>query len=139
LARHGKRAGKERPDVSEQQNRDALERYLETFERQDMDTALELLHDDYVEEYPQSGERIRGKDNWRRIAENYPGLPSVIERSHVLSGDLGVMKMTLDYDGNRVYACGIVNFEEGKIRRGRWYFAEPFEAPEWRAQWVERM
>jgi hypothetical protein len=23
--------------------------------------------------------------------------------------------------------------------RDRWYFAEPFEAPEWRAQWVERM
>jgi hypothetical protein len=125
--------------MSEQPNRDALERYLETFERRDIDTALELLHDDYVEEYPQSGERIRGKDNWRKIAENYPGLPSVIERSYVLSGDLGVMKMTLAYDGNRVYACGIVDFEEGKIGRGRWYFAEPFEAPEWRAQWVERM
>jgi hypothetical protein len=139
LAGHGKQVGKERPDVSEQQNRDALERYLETFERQDIDTALELLHDDYVEEYPQSGERIRGKDNWRKIAENYPGLPSVIEHSYVLSGDLGVMKMTLDYDGNRIYACEIVDFEEGKIKRTRAYFAEPFEAPEWRAEWVERM
>jgi hypothetical protein len=26
-----------------------------------------------------------------------------------------------------------------KMRRDRWYFAEPFEAPKWRAQWVERM
>jgi hypothetical protein len=33
----------------------------------------------------------------------------------------------------------IVEFEEGKIKRARTYLAEPFEAPQWRAQWVERM
>jgi ketosteroid isomerase-like protein len=49
--------------VSEQQNRDALERFLQLFERGDLDAAADLLHDDYVEEYPQSGERIRGKQN----------------------------------------------------------------------------
>ncbi len=125
--------------MSEQQNRETLERYLQAFERQDLDAMEELLYDDYVEEYPQSGERIRGKDNWRKIAENYPGLPNVMDHSYVVSGDLGVMKMTLEYDGNRVYACEIVDFEDGKIKRARAYFAEPFEAPEWRAQWVERM
>jgi ketosteroid isomerase-like protein len=125
--------------MSEQQNRDTLERYFQAFERQDLDAMEELLHDDYVEEYPQSGERIRGKDNWRKIAENYPGLPNVTDHSYVLSGDLGVMKMTVEYDGNRVYACEIVDFQDGKIERARAYFAEPFEAPEWRAQWVERM
>ena len=125
--------------MSEQQNRDTLERYFQALEQQDLDAMEELLHDDYVEEYPQSGERIRGKDNWRMIAENYPGLPNMTDHSYVLSGDLGVMKMTLEYDGNRVYACEIVDFEEGKIKRARAYFAEPFEAPEWRAQWVEKM
>jgi ketosteroid isomerase-like protein len=125
--------------MSEQQNRDTLERYFQAFEQQDIDAMEELLYDDYVEEYPQSGERIRGKDNWRKIAENYPGLPNMTDHSYVVSGDLGVMKMTLEYDGNRVYACEIVDFEDGKIKRARAYFAEPFEAPEWRAQWVERM
>jgi ketosteroid isomerase-like protein len=125
--------------MSEQQNRDTLERYFQAFERQDLDAMEELLYDDYVEEYPQSGERIRGKDNWRKIAENYPGLPNMTDHSYVLSGDLGVMKMTLEYDGNRVYACEIVDFQDGKMKRARAYFAEPFEAPEWRAQWVERM
>jgi ketosteroid isomerase-like protein len=57
-------------NVSEQQIRDTLERYFETFERQDPGAFVELLHDDYVEEFPQSGERIRGKDNWRKKAEN---------------------------------------------------------------------
>jgi ketosteroid isomerase-like protein len=121
------------------QTRDAIERFFEAFKRGDLDALDDLVHDDYVEEYPQSGERIRGKHNLRAVNENYPGLPTMIEHSYVLSGDLGVMKMTLDYDGNRIYACEIVDFEDGKIKRARAYFAEPFEAPEWRAQWVEKM
>jgi ketosteroid isomerase-like protein len=125
--------------VSEQQNRDALERYIEALERQDPSAIADLVHDDYVEEYPQSGERIRGKQNARSILQNYPGLPNLIDHSYVLSGDLGVMKLTLDYDGQRIYACEIMDFEDGKVKRARAYFAEPFEAPEWRAQWVERM
>ena len=129
----------ERPNVSEQQNRDVLERYFEAFERRDLDAFAELFHDDYVEEYSQSGERIRGKQNARAVNENYPGLSSVINRSYNMSGDLGVMEMTLEYDGDRVHACEIVEFEDGKIKRARAYFAEPFDAPQWRAQWVERM
>jgi hypothetical protein len=59
--------------MSEQENRGALERYPQVwFESQDIDTAADLLHDDYIEEYPQSGERIRGKDNARAIYDNHP-------------------------------------------------------------------
>jgi ketosteroid isomerase-like protein len=130
---------KELPNVSEQENRDAVERYFQAFERQDLDAMEKLLHEDYVEEYPQSGERIRGKQNWRSVTENYPGLPNMTDHSYVLSGDLSVLKMTLEYDGNRIYACEIIDLEDGKIKRARAYFAEPFDAPDWRSQWVERM
>ena len=71
--------------MSERQNRDALERYIEAIEQQDVEAMTELVHDDYVEEYPQSGERIRGKRNARSILENYPSLPSVIDHSDALS------------------------------------------------------
>lgn len=126
--------------MSEQQNREALERRFEAFERHDIDAFIELLADDYVEEYPQSGERIRGKDNRRKIPENYPdGLPSLIDHSYKISGDLAVIETTLEYDGNRMYACEIVDFEDGMMKRARAYFGELFEAPEWRARWVERM
>jgi ketosteroid isomerase-like protein len=131
---------KEAPNVSEQENRDTLERYRQAFfERQDIDAISDLMHDDYVEEYPQSGEKMRGKDNVRTVYENYPGLPTLIDYSYKLSGDLAVVEVTLEYEGNRMNLCEIVDFEDGKIRRARAYFAEPFEAPEWRAQWVERM
>src|SRR5215204_2980069 len=126
--------------MSEQENRDTLERYRqEFFERQDIDAIADLMHDDYVEEYPQSGERIRCKDNARTVYENYPSIPNLIDYSYRVNGDLAVIEMILDYDGNRMNVCEIVDFEDGKIKRAREYFAEPFEAAEWRAQWVERM
>jgi ketosteroid isomerase-like protein len=126
--------------MSEQENRDTIKRYFQAVEQRDLDAMANLMHDDYTEEYPQSGEKIRGKHNARSILENYPGgLPNMIDHSYVVSGDLGVMKMTLEYGGNRVYACEVIDFQDGKIKRARAYFGEPFEAPEWRAQWVERM
>jgi ketosteroid isomerase-like protein len=126
--------------MSEQENRDTIKRYFQAVEQRDLDAMANLMHDDYAEEYPQSGEKIRGKHNARSILENYPGgLPNMIDHSYVVSGDLGVMKMTLEYGGNRVYACEVIDFQDGKIKRARAYFGEPFEAPEWRAQWVERM
>ena len=126
--------------ISEQDNREALERYRqEFFERQNIDAKDDLMHDDYVEEYPQSGERIRGKDNARTMYESYPSIPNLIDYGYTISGDLAVIEMVLDYDGNRMNVCEIVEFEDGKIKGHRGYFAEPFEAPEWRAQWAERM
>lgn len=125
--------------MSEQQNRDAVERFFEAVERQDLDTLDNLLHDDYVEEYPQSGERIRGKDNCRAVNENHPGLPTLLGHSYNMSGNLAVIEMTFNYDGNHVHECQIVDFEDGKIKRTRSYFGEPLEAPEWRTQWVESM
>ena len=43
------------------QTRDAIERFFEAFKRGDLDALDDLVLNDYVEEYPQSGERIRGK------------------------------------------------------------------------------
>src|SRR5215208_4802459 len=99
--------------MSEQENRDTLERYRQEF--------------------------FERKDNARTVYENYPSIPNLIEYSYRLNGDLAVIEMILDYDGNRMNVCEIVDFEDGKIKRARGYFGEPFEAAEWRAQWVERM
>ena len=78
------------------------------FERQYIDAIDDLMHDDYVEEYPQSGERIRGKDNARTIYENYPGIPNLIDYSYRLDGDLAVVEMILDYDGKRMNFCDLI-------------------------------
>jgi hypothetical protein len=124
--------------ISEQENRGALERYRQVwFESRDIDAASDLLHDDHIEEYPQSGERIRGKDNARGVYDNYPSIPSLVDYGYRLNGDLAVVEMVLDCDGNHMNVCEVVEFEDGKIKRATGYFGEPFESPEWRARWVE--
>jgi hypothetical protein len=102
--------------------------------------------DDYVLEMPQSGERIRGREMMRRFQESYSTLsPSdpmrrIRLRRVLVREDLWVVEGTADYDDGReaLNVVLILELRDGKMWRDRWYFAGPFEAPEWRAQWVER-
>ena len=59
--------------MTESVTRDVISRYVRAVHDQDLDTMSSLQHPDYVEDWPQSGERIRGRANFRRIMENYPG------------------------------------------------------------------
>jgi hypothetical protein len=45
----------------------------------------------------------------------------------------------LDYSGTKYNLVSVFEFEAGKIKKEVDYFCEPFEAEEWRAQWVERI
>jgi len=102
--------------------------------------------DDYVLEMPQSGERIRGREMMRRFQESYSTLsPSdpmrrIRLRRVLVREDLWVVEGIADYDDGReaLNVVLILELRDGKMWRDRWYFAGPFEAPEWRAQWVER-
>jgi SnoaL-like domain len=108
--------------------------------RLDAATEYELRHDDYVMEMPQSGERIRGRDNMRAMQEAYPNPPDAVLRRIVGSGEVWVMEITSDYGGGDVYlVTDIFEFRDGKIAKETRYYSQPFEAPEWRAQWAERM
>ena len=52
---------------------------------------------------------------------------------------LWVAEVVNDYGGGQVYDVAmILELKDGRIWRDRRYYAERFEAPEWRAQWVER-
>ena len=73
------------------------------------------------------------------VNANYPGLPTNAERRGLAAGNLVIFETHLDYRGRSYHAVSIYEFREGKIARETDYFAEPFEAPAWRAQWVERM
>ena len=108
--------------------------------RLDAAAEYELRHDDYVMEMPQSGERIRGRDNMRAMQEAYPNPPDASLRRIVGSGAVWVMEAASDYGGGRVYlVTDIFEFRDGKIAKETRYYSEPFDAPEWRAQWVERL
>jgi SnoaL-like domain len=108
--------------------------------RLDAAAEYELRHDDYVMEMPQSGERVRGRDNMRAMQEAFPNPPHAVLRRIVGSGEVWVMEATSTYDGDDVYlVTDIFEFRDGKIVKETRYYAQPFEAPAWRARWVERM
>ena len=105
----------------------------------------ELGSDDMVQEWPQSGERIRGRDNIVTVNQQYEGAtgtaPSLTLRRIVKPGDAWIVEGTIDYgDGTPVSLVSIFETDDdGKVTRETDYFANPFDAPEWRRQWVEKM
>jgi len=118
-----------------QNNRLKLERYLKG--KLDAAQEYELRHEDVVIDMLQSGERIRGRDNMKAMQDAYPGPPKVTMRRIVGSGDVWVVEASSDYNGRIYHVANIIEFREGKIIRETRYYADPFEAPAWRAQWVE--
>jgi hypothetical protein len=53
------------------------------------------------------------------------------------SGDLWVTEYVIFYDGRAVPTVSIMEFRDGKVAHETQYFADPFEAPVWRARWRE--
>jgi len=142
------KGGEGRLDMSEQENRAIIERLQQPMESGDMQgmtqEIMSAAADDFVQEWPQSGERFRGVDKVVAMYGNYPSStgtqPKMSRRRVTGSGDNWVVEGTVDYgDGTPVSYIGIIEFREGKIARVTEYYASPFEAPEWRSQWVERM
>jgi hypothetical protein len=105
----------------------------------------QLASDEMIQDWPQSGERIRGRENVIAVTEHYEGAtgtaPSMTLRRIVKPGQAWVVEGTIDYgDGTPVSYVSILETDDtGKLTRQTDYFANPFEAPEWRRQWVEQM
>ncbi len=139
--------------------REIVERYMRAIPR-DFDALGELHHPDFVQEYPQSGEVIRGHDKLRKANERYsqvqtetrrvtgtedrwilsPGFLSLTPTRIVGFGDTFTVEAIATYpDGETYHVVAILELRDGKVFRGRTYFAAPFEAPAWRAPYVEPM
>lgn len=122
--------------MSESENRKVIERLIACLNDGDIGVMDELFHEDAVMEWPQSGELVVGGDNRRAIYQAFPGLPTITPRRLRAAGDLVVAEATLDYDGPTYQSVFVFELRDGKIARETAYWSEPFEAPEWRAQWV---
>jgi len=130
-------------------NDQMAKRIRELYENGDMEkfaqAQREMGTDDMVQEWPQSGERIRGRANIEAVNKNYPastGTTPKMELRRILKpGEAWIIEGTIDYgDGIPVSAVSIIETNaDGKIVRQTDYFANPFEAPAWRSKWVEQM
>jgi hypothetical protein len=137
-------------------NREIVERYLAVLPG-DQDTLRALRHEEFVEDWPQSGERIRGAENMAQIDAHYPGgMPTggvervvgsedrwVMTPSFTLlhvsgTGDVYTALSRARYpDGSDWWIATFLEVRDAKIFRVTTLFAPRIEAPEWRAAWVE--
>jgi len=123
----------------EQQIREALDQHWAASDANDFETEHRIYLEDAVLEYPQSGERTRGRRNIQNQRASQPNKKRFAVRRIIGSGELWVTEFTLTYDGKPSYTVSIMEFKGIKVARETQYFADPFAAPAFRAQWVERM
>ena len=127
------------PSAHDQVIRAALDQHWAASDADDFETEHLIYHEDAVLEYPQSGERTRGRLNIQGQRASQPNKKRFSIRRILGSGDLWVTEYILTYDGKPSYTVSIMEFSGDQVARETQYFADPFVAPASRAQWVERM
>jgi len=139
-------------------NREIVERYARAVMDNDFDAQDALSHEDYVARWPQSGEVIRGRANRRAIVEHYPGGLQVElgrvrgqDETYVAGPSWNIVHISGSGTDDEITTVGRVTYPngetwhvvslftvlDGKIWREVNYYAQPFEAPEWRRPYVE--
>jgi len=126
--------------MSPQEQRAVVELFWDTMNTNDFRAAGALLDDQYLLEWPQSGERIRGRENFVAVNEKYPAAGRwVFTVNRLIAGEGGVATDVTVTDG--AITARAITFHElrdGRIARQTEYWPDPFEARAWRARWVER-
>ncbi len=127
--------------IQGEKSKQVVERFWMVMQTNDFKAVGELLHDEYVLEWPQSGERIRGRGNFVAVNENYPAhgrwefsVHRIIGEGDQVVSDVGVI------DG--VITARVITFStirDGKILHQIEFWPDPFEPAAWRTEWVEQM
>jgi hypothetical protein len=104
----------------------------------DPEAEYELRPDEFVADIPQSGERIRGRSAMRELQRAYPPrtAPTFKVRRILGAGSIWTVEALGDYGGQVFHVVLIIELRDGKILRETRYYTQPFEAPDWRAQWA---
>ncbi len=119
--------------------REALNRHWAASDANDFVVEHDIYREDALLEYPQSGERIRGRHNIQASRTAQPSSKRFTVRRIVGTGDLWVTEFIIAYDGIPSWSVSVMEFLDGKVARETQYFGDPFEPGPSRAQWVERM
>jgi hypothetical protein len=139
-------------------NRGQIEKFYLALNARRFDEILQLVDPNVIQDWPQSGERIRGRENFHAVIKNFPEPPFIETRriaggedKWVLTptftplritgtGDAYTIETRINYPNGEVW-CGvsIIQMHDGKAIRMTEYFAAPFPPADWRAPWVEKI
>jgi hypothetical protein len=125
--------------MKEEQIREILEAHWQASAIGDLDAEHDIYDDQVVCDYPQSGERILGRENLQGLRSHHPGKPAGFKVKRIVgTGDLWVTEYTITYQQQSAFTISIMEFQNGKVIHETQYFADPFQAPAWRSQWVQQ-
>jgi hypothetical protein len=113
----------------------ALRRHWE-YSGKDEDISHEIYHDDAVLEFPQSGERFEGVENFREWRRQYPANLTFFTRRVTHRDNLVVVENLISYDGEPwMYSVNMMVFRGQRVAHERIYIMDAWEAAEWRTPW----
>ena len=119
--------------------RSALDRHWAASDANRFEEEHQIYDENAVLDYPQSGKRIRGRQNIEASRVAQPNKKRFVVQRIVGAGDLWVTEFILFYDGQPSYSVSIMEFENGRVTHETQYFGDPFEPGPSRARWVERL
>jgi hypothetical protein len=125
--------------MAEQEIRKALARHWAASDIDDFEAEHRIYREDAVLDYPQSGERIRGRRHIQLSRAAQPNRKRFTVRRISGAGGLWVTEFIITYDGKPSYSVSIMEFIDGQVARETQYFGDPFEPGVSRAQWVEKL
>lgn len=135
---HARVLSEREENMEDEETRAALDRHWAASASGDLEAEHNIYDDHVLCEYPQSGEKIRGRHNLQALRGHHPGKPGGFHiRRIVGTGNLWVTEYVISYQGKPFQTVSIMEFADGKVVHETQYFAEPFAAPAWRSQWVE--
>jgi len=124
----------------EEQIRDAVNEHWRASAAGDLNKEHDIYDEETICDYPQSGERILGRSNLQALRSHHPDKPSGFEVRRILgNGNLWITEYTITYSRQTTYTVSIMEFRNGKVVHETQYFANAFESPSWRSQWVQRI
>lgn len=125
--------------MRDQEIREALNQHWAASNSGDFATEHDIYHEDAFLDYPQSRERILGRHNIQVARTLQPNKKRFAVHRIMGSGHLWITEYVLTYDAQPFYTVSIMEFRGVKVAHETQYFADPFEASEWRKKWVENM
>jgi hypothetical protein len=139
-------------------NEECVRQYATASAAHELEALAPLRHPDWMVSWPQSGETVHGNQAFAEMISSYPGGAPATEITRIVgaedrwvvtpgntvlqvagSGDFWWSEWRLTYPNGEVYlVVDLIELRDGLVYRETVYWAPPFEAPDWRAPWVDR-
>ena len=114
-----------------------IQQHWEASESGDIDTEHAIYAVDAILDYPQSGERFRGRLRIQAQRGGHPAERHFAIRRILGNGDLWVSECVITYDGIPTHSISIMEITDGLVTHETQYFADPFDAAPGRAALAE--